>query len=296
MSWDEIRVFLAAARAKQFLAAARELQIDHATVSRKISALEKRLGTRLFNRQTTGSVLTPAGERLLEAAEQVESFLLLAQADITKTDVELSGTVRIGAPDGFGTKFLCPLLGKLKQRHPGLTIQIVPLSRTFSLSKRDADIAIMIDRPNEGRLSFKKLIDYTLHYYASETYFAQHGAPDTLDALQEHDIVTYVYDLLFAEQLNFMPELFSSAYTRIECSNAMGQIEAVRGGAGIGILHDYLAYQDDSLKVVLPQHSFERSYWIVTHQDMKDLGRVRAVSDFIVAEVGLQKKLFRTQT
>ena len=294
MDWDNIRIFLSVARAGQFSAAALQLRIDNGTVGRRINALEKSLGVRLFDRQTTGSVLTAAGDRLYKAAEEVEAQLLRAQGDLSQSDVELSGTVRIAAPDGFTTLFLCPRLGHLKAKYPSLTVQLVPMSRTFSLSKREADLAITIEKPEEGRLSVRKLIDYSLHFYAAKTYLAEHGSPQRLEDLQCHCLVTYVHDLIFADQLNFMPELYGPTYSRLECSTAVGQLEAVRGGAGIGILHDYVAHRDDQLQIVLPGAVFERSYWIVTHLDMRELGRVRAMSEFILAEVKAQKSIFRT--
>jgi DNA-binding transcriptional LysR family regulator len=101
MDWDNVRVFLAVARGGQFVAAARRLRLDHATVSRRIAALEAALGARLFDRRTTGAKLTSAGERFLGAAEQMETAFLQAQAEIGDIDVELTGVVRIGAPDGF---------------------------------------------------------------------------------------------------------------------------------------------------------------------------------------------------
>lgn len=238
MDWDNIRVFLSVARAGQFLAAARQLRIDHGTVSRKIGTLEKSLGVRLFDRQTTGCVLTSAGDRLYAAAEEVEAQLLRAQGDLSQSDVELSGTVRVAAPDGFTALFLCSRLGKLKRKYPSLTIQMVPMSRTFSLSKREADIAITISRPEEGRLTVRKLTDYSLHFYAAKNYLTEHGTPQTVADLERHCLITYVQDLVFADQLHFMPELYRPNFSRLECSGAVGQLETVRGGAGIGILHD----------------------------------------------------------
>jgi len=273
MDWDNIRIFLSVARAGQFSAAALQLRIDNGTVGRRINALEKSLGVRLFDRQTTGSVLTAAGDRLYKAAEEVEAQLLRAQGDLSQSDVELSGTVRIAAPDGFTTLFLCPRLGHLKAKYPSLTVQLVPMSRTFSLSKREADLAITIEKPEEGRLSVRKLIDYSLHFYAAKTYLAEHGSPQRLEDLQRHCLVTYVHDLIFADQLNFMPELYGPTYSRLEC---------------------YVAHRDDQLQIVLPGAVFERSYWIVTHLDMRELGRVRAMSEFILAEVKAQKSIFRT--
>ena len=292
MDWDNIRVFLSVARAGQFLAAARQLKIDHGTVSRKIGALEKSLGVRLFDRQTTGCVLTSAGDRLYAAAEEVEAQLLRAQGDLSQSDVELSGTVRVAAPDGFTALFLCSRLGKLKRKYPSLTIQMVPMSRTFSLYKREADIAITISRPEEGRLTVRKLTDYSLHFYAAKNYLAEHGTPRTVADLERHCLITYVQDLVFADQLHFMPELYGPNFSRLECSGAVGQLETVRGGAGIGILHDYAAHPDPQLQIVLPDTAFQRSYWIITHVDMRQLSRVRAVSDFIFAEVGAQRSIF----
>jgi DNA-binding transcriptional LysR family regulator len=203
--------------------------------------------------------------------------------------------VRIAAPDGFTTFFLCSRLGHLKARYPSLTVQLVPMSRTFSLSKREADLAITIEKPEEGRLSVRKLIDYSLHFYAAKAYLTEHGSPQRLDDLQRHCLVTYVQDLIFADQLNFMLELYGPTYSRLECSTAVGQLEAVRGGAGIGILHDYAAHRDEQLQIVLPGTVFERRYWIVTHLDMRELSRVRAMSEFILAEVSAQKSIFRAR-
>jgi DNA-binding transcriptional LysR family regulator len=296
MDWDNIRIFLSVARAGQFSAAASQLRIDNGTVGRRINALEKSLGVRLFDRQTTGSALTAAGDRLYKTAEEVEAQLLRAQGDLSQSDVELSGAVRIAAPDGFTTLFLCSRLGHLKAKYPSLTVQLVPMSRTFSLSKREADVAITIERPDEGRLAVRKLIDYSLHLYAAKAYLAEHGSPQRLEDLQRHCVVTYVQDLIFADQLNFMPELYGPTYSRLECSTAVGQLEAVRGGAGIGILHDYAAQRDEKLQIVLPGTEFERSYWIVTHLDMRELSRVRAISEFILAEVKAQKSIFRTRS
>src|SRR5258708_32695114 len=113
------------------------------------------------------------------------------------------------------------------------------MSRTFSLWKREGDLAITIERPDEGRLSVRKLVDYSLHFFAAKTYLAEHGCPQRLEDLQRHCQVTYVQDLIFADQLNFMPELYGPTYSRLKCSTAVGQLETVRGVSGIGVFPDY---------------------------------------------------------
>jgi DNA-binding transcriptional LysR family regulator len=292
MDWDHARIFLAVARRGQFLAAARQLRLDHATVMRRMARLEAELGTRLLDRRTTGCVPTSAGEVFLMAAERMEAEMLRVQADLSAQDVEVAGTVRVGAPDGFGTLFLTPRLAKLMGRHPGLTIQLAPLPRTFSLSKREADIAIVIDRPEAGRLTVRKLVDYTLHLYAAKTYLATHGAPISVADLAGHPQVTYVQDLIYSDALHFLPDVFGPGYRRFECASAVAQAEAVRAGAGIGILHDYAVRVDAALALVLPEVVFRRSYWLVTHADTRDLMRVRVVGDLIVAAVAAERALF----
>lgn len=293
MDWDHARIFLAVARTGQFLAAARQLRLDHATVGRRISALEADLGVKLFERRTTGCALTPAGERFSVAAECMEAEMLRARSDLGDAEVEVAGTVRIGAPDGFGTLFLSQRLGALIARHPRLTVQLVPLPRTFSLSKREADIAIVIDRPEEGRLHVRKLTDYTLGFYAAEAYLATHAQPHTVDDLVAHTLVTYVQDLQFAASLNYFPEGFEPRFRRFECAGVLGQFEAVRAGAGIGILHDYHARRDPALVRILPEMRIERAYWLLTHDDTRTLARVRAVADFITEEVQAARDQFR---
>ncbi|MGJ5180011.1 LysR family transcriptional regulator [Bradyrhizobium oligotrophicum] len=295
MDWDDIRFFLSVARAGQFSSAAVRMGVDMATIARRINSLEKSLKVRLFDRLRTGCVLTQAGERFLPTAEALESQLLQAQGEISGSDVEVSGTVRIASPDGFGTLFLCSRVGTLKAKFPSLTIQLVPITRALSLSKREADLAVTVDRPSEGRLVARKLVDYSLHLYASTGYISAHGVPGSLEELSRHCLVTYVPDLIFDDQLRFMPEIFGPMFSRLECSTAVGQLEAVRSGAGIGILHDYAAYQDSRLEIVLPEVRFDRTYWIVTHADLQGLARVRAAVDHLVLQVKENKHIFKRQ-
>ncbi|WP_029351816.1 LysR family transcriptional regulator [Bosea sp. 117] len=285
MDWDHLRIFLAVAREGQMLAAARKLGLDHATIGRRLGALEASLGTRLVERRTTGSALTPAGERLLAHAERIESEMLQAQSAIGNVDLALAGTVRIGAPDGFGTYFLAPRLGALAERHRELTIQLAPLPRSFSLPKREVDIAITLQRPSEGRLIARKLTDYTLGVYASRDYLARTGPIAHLAALAGRILVTYVPDLVYSPALDYFEAFRELEARRLECASVVGQMEAVRAGAGVGILHDYAAETHGELVRILPEIAFRRSYWLVTHADVRDLRRVAEVEDFIVGEV-----------
>ncbi|MBL0371610.1 LysR family transcriptional regulator [Rhizobium sp. KVB221] len=281
MNWDDVRIFLAVARTGQILAASKRLGVNHATLSRRLTALEEALKTRLFIRRTNGCELTAEGEVFLASAERMETEMLAAQANLGRTDTAIAGTVRIGAPDGFGVSFLAPRIGRLIERHPELKIQLVPVPRSFSLSQREADIAVTLERPEQGRLVSAKLTDYTLGLYASRGYVEAHGLPENADALKPHRRIGYVEDLIFSQSLNFTGEIMRNWNAGFEISSAIGQTEAVRSGAGICILHNYVARQFSDLVRIMPDIAIQRTYWTIFHESARELARVRIVADFL---------------
>jgi DNA-binding transcriptional LysR family regulator len=291
MNWDDVRIFLAVARQGQILGAAKSLGLNHATVARRLTALEQALGARLFVRKTNGSDLSSAGEKFLIHAERVESEMLAAHA-ASGADKAIAGTVRVGAPDGFGVAFLAPRIGELAERHKGLRIELVPVPRAFSLSRREADIAVTVERPREGRLVARKLTDYRLGLFAARRYLDQYGTPATLEALASHRLVGYVEDLLYTASLDYTAEYLKGWTSSVAVSSAMGQTEAVRAGAGIGILHGFMARGDARLVPVLPGHTLTRSYWTVVHEDLRMIGRVALVAEFLSEIVTRDRAIF----
>lgn len=286
MNWHDLKYFLAVAREGQILSASKKLEVSQATLNRRISNLEQSLGKKLFDRSTTGCSLLPAGQRLLPHAERVETETIQASADIREDNQILNGTVRIGAPDGFGVSFLAPRLHQLSEKHPQLQIQLVPMPRVFSLSQREADIAITIGRPRKGRLRIKKLTDYSLSLYASKSYLKRIGTPQTLANLTSHRLVGYVEDLIFSTELEYNKLILGSWQSSIEISGVIGQFEAVRAGAGIGVLHDFMAINEPSLVRVLPDDAMlSRTYWMVWHESLKNSRRVQAVVEFLTGVV-----------
>lgn len=292
MNWDDLKIFLAVARAGQFLGAAKRLGLNHATVARRITALEQAAGSVLFHRQTTGSVLTDAGQRLLSVAERVEAEVNAAKAVVAPDNAEITGTVRIGAPDGFGVAFLAPRLGALAKQHKGLAVQLVPVPRSFSLSRHEADIAITVERPTEGRLVASKLVDYTLQLYASRDYVSEHGLPQTAAALAGHRLVGYVADLVFDPTLDYATEFSAEWQAPFQISSALGQVAAVRAGAGIGILHTFIGRAHDDL-VALPGFApLRRAYWMVYHQSARPLPQIQTAAQFIRQAVERDRVIF----
>ncbi len=292
MDWDNLRVFLSVARAGQFVSAARQMKIDHATVGRRITALEHALNARLFERRTTGVSLTVAGTKLLASIERIETELLQVQAELTDTNVELSGVVRIGAPDGLSTYYLARCFREFSDAHPDITIQLVPMPQVIPLAKREVDIVIVLEKPEAGRFVTRKLTDYSLGIYGAKTYFASHKRPQSAEDLNHHRLVGYVEEYAFSSALNYVRELYNGARPAFECASAVGQLEAIRAGMGLGVAHDYIARQHSDLEQVLPERRATRSYWIVYHEDMRGLGRIKAVYDHLVSSIERDRASF----
>lgn len=292
MDWDNVRAFLAVARQGQFLGASRALRVNQATVARRITALEGSLQATLFERSTTGVNLTEAGRKLLAHAERMESEMMQAEADLRQQDVHLSGPVRIGAPDGFTTYFLVPAMTALLERHPGIDIQLVPMPLTVSLARREVDIAITLEKPEAGRVVARKLTDYHLGIFGAKSYLDHKGRPETVDDLARHRLIGYVETYAFSSALNYVEDLFGGHNTTFECASAVGQVEAVRNGLGLGVLHHFIANLMPEVEPVLPERRAARSYWLVIHEDVRALGRIRAVVDHIVHETAARRGTF----
>lgn len=295
--WSDLRYFLAVARAGKLTLAARQLGVEHSTVSRRIGALERTLGAKLFDRQPSGYLLTPPGERLLVSAEAMETLASSVQQDIAGADLGVAGTVRIGAPDGFGTFFLAPRMGRLAERHPGLEVQFLAMPRVFNLTKREADIAISLSRPKQGRLHARKLTDYRLRIYAARAYLTRHGGIESRAALARHTFISYVDELLYAPELDYAPLVAKELRPRVRSSSLVAQYMAVKAGGGVAVLPRFMAEGDPDLEAVLPgEVEIDRTFWLITHADTRTLARVRVAADFIAREAQEARALFMPET
>lgn len=172
MDWDDLRVFLAVARGESLSVAGRALKLDPATVGRRIARLELALGGRLFAKSPQGYALTDEGQRLLDHAVRAEQAVAGAVGALRDGAGGLTGTIRIGAPDGCANYLLPQVLAAICDANPGLEVQIVALPRVFNLSKREADMAIAVSRPTAGRLIVQKVTDYLTFFSSNNSRMA----------------------------------------------------------------------------------------------------------------------------
>ncbi|RVT43447.1 LysR family transcriptional regulator [Sphingobium algorifonticola] len=279
---EQLRVFLAILRFGNTLAAAKRLGVDHSTVSRRLTALERALGARLFDRSPRGLTPTEAAGALIGHAERIETELIAAASCVARADGEITGTVRLATPEVFGTSLVAPRMAEFRSRYPSLVLELAPESRFVSLSKREADIAIALKPPPRGRLVARKLADYRIGMYAARSYLAAHGPITDRAALSGHAFISYIDELLDYPELNALETALPGVATVFRSSSSSAQQAAVAAGAGLAMLHCIAAERDQRLTRILPDLvEVRRSYWLVMHADQQKMPRIRAVVDFL---------------
>lgn len=280
--WDDLQAFLAIARIGRLTEAARALGVEHTTLSRRLARLETSLGTRLFDRRPAGYSLTPEGELVLPRAEAAETAAQSVWSGNIATGLHVTGTVRVGTPEAFGTFCLAERLGELAIRHPGLTVELVAMPRSFSLSKREADVAIGLSRPTLARHRAARLTDYQLALYGSAAYLDLTGVPAQLADLKDQRMIGYIDELVFAPELDYFAAALPGCVPTIKISNVLTQMAAVQGGGGLCILPCFMADTCPGLVRVLPDLvAITRSYWLLSHADTTESRRIRVVVEFI---------------
>ncbi|QNP60119.1 LysR family transcriptional regulator [Paenacidovorax monticola] len=292
MDWDHFRYFLELARTGTLAGAARRLGVEHTTVSRRIQALEKQMGTALFAREAGGHRLSEAGRQLLPAVEAMESAVLGVERSAPTPGGGPSGLVRVGATEGFGTLILAPHLAKLTHKHPQLSIDLLALPRMLHLSRREADIVISLERPTRGSVIVTKLANYVLHLYGQREYLARRPLVAQREDLRHHAFISYVDDLLFTKELQFLDQLYPPERFAFRSTSVTAQYEAVRAGAGLAVLPAFLADRDPVLARVLPQEArFTRTFWMSMPAEAKHLARMQAVWGFLKETVQREQAL-----
>ena len=286
MNWDDYRFFLAVARTGRLSSAGQQLGVDHATVGRRIKALESSLKTNLFDRSPQGYSLTDEGQNLVSMAEAMESSAISAQLELGGQNDTISGVVRIGALEGMATAILAECAADLCKTHPSLELQIVTMPRTFSLSKREADIAIAVSPPTSGRLKFRKISDYTLHLYGTREYLATEAPIEGVEDLRRIRGIGYVPDLIHDKELDYIPLLGPDVKPVLTSTSVHVQLAATLANGGVCILHDFIAKEYPQLVKVLPDEiSFTRTFWYIVHEDYAKSQRIRIVSDAMIEHI-----------
>jgi DNA-binding transcriptional LysR family regulator len=294
VEWDDLRFFLAVAREGQLAKAGGRLGVDATTVGRRLRRLEGVLGQTLFELTKDGQSLTEAGDRLLLRAEGMERQAREIEA-AGASGPDLTGSIRVSVSEGFGTWFVAHHLPAFAAQHARLGIDLVASSGFLNPSRREADIAILLDRPRKGPLFTRKLTDYALRLYASRDWLAAHGPVRTRAELKAHPLIGYVPDLLYAPELRYLTEIDPELEPRLRSTSINAQYRLVAAGAGIAVLPCFIGDSDDTLVRLLDNVLVRRSFWLVTHADTRRAGRIGAFVDWLTALVAARQGMLMGQ-
>lgn len=292
-NWDDMRLFLVVAREQSLSGARKILRLDPATLGRRMARLEKAMQVALFVKSPQGYALTQAGEQLLERAAAVEQAMRgAAIGDLAQSDT-LSGQIRLGAPDGCANFLLPQVCAAICKENPSLDIQIVALPRVFNLTRREADMAIGVSAPTAGRLVVRQITQYQLHLAASETYLAEHGPIEDLAALKGHRMVGYIPDMIFDRELDYLADL-GGGRVALASNSVSVQVNMLRQGAGVGVVHDFsLPFAPGLRRVLTELISLKRAFYLIRHVD--DARNERLARFAAVLSAGLRAEVTRLE-
>lgn len=278
MNWDDTRVFLTLSREKTLRSAAKILDIDQATVGRRMAALEQSLGTVLFLRGSSGYELTLAGEAALISAEKMERHAIELQRQLEGLDNRLTGEVRITSTDSLTLDFLIPALQQLHRQHPDISVRLHAATTMLNLNNREADIAVRTIKPDNPDLVTRRLASWPMGLFASAEYLQRLGEPAPGTAFAGHDLVLYHPFQGEQKTMALVGESISQGRVVSRVNSSLMLRTAIAAGLGLGEIPLYMGAADGLIRV-WPERQRQNPYevWLVTHQDLRHTARIRAV-------------------
>ena len=280
-NWNDLESFLTLSRSCKLNNASKKLKIESTTIARRILRLEDKLKTKLFVRSNNVYILTDSGQKLLTYAESIETEALSINEHFLNKNLNLSGTVRIAVPEGFGVEIFSNHLEEFYSMHPDIEIELLADSLARNMLTREIDISISLSRPKKGKLMAWKLAGYELKLYASKKYLENNYKINSLKDLNDHKFISYIDDLIDFPELKYLNDLNKNMKVVFRSNSLRAQFNAVKKGIGLALLHTFIATEEEKLEIILnDQIKISREYWIVVHEDLIKLKRVRVVIDF----------------
>jgi DNA-binding transcriptional LysR family regulator len=282
--WGDLRFFLAAARAGSTLGAARELRVNQTTVARRIAALEEALGARLFDRHQDGYRLSEAGAAILAQAEHVAVEAETLERLVAQRSRQLSGVIRVTTVESVANMMLTPWLTEFMDLYPDIRVEVIVTDLRLDLPRGEADIAIRAGyMPKGSGIVVRKLADAPWALYCSKAYAEKRGLPTCADMLNDHFAIGSDGALAKLEPYVWLVETAPRATIRNVCNSLANVVSAIKAGHGVGPLPCPMGDFDPELLRCFALPRFQYGYYLVTQEGMKDLPRIKAFNEFIVA-------------
>lgn len=281
LDWDDLHSFLAITRHGNLSAAARALKVTQTTMGRRLDALHARAGVKLLERTPSGYVLTSAGERVLANVERMEAEAFSVERAITGEDARLEGEVRIATVEALAAHILIPSLGDFAARYPGIAVEVDVDTRSLSLSRREADVAVRLAAFEQHEAIVRKAGEMAFGVYAAESYLAAHGVPDLAGGAPGHRAIALQGTLLATPEGKWFAAATAKAHVALRTNSRDGQLAAARAGMGLACLPRYLGDGVAGLAHLAEAAPPHRDIWIGVHRDTRWTPRIRAVLDHL---------------
>lgn len=285
-NWALIPSFLAALEHGSLMGAARATGVSQPTLGRHIAELEAQLKLMLFERTGRGLQPTARALELAEAAHAMQDDAARFSRMALVAGQTVQGSVRISASQPVACYVLPPILARMRQTLPQVSVELVVSNSISNLLLREADIALRMVRPEQGSLVAQQIGQVLLHACASQDYLLQRGTPQTPEALVHHDLIAGDHNQEVQAGFEAMGFHASQLSYGLRSDDLNAQWAAVRAGLGIGFMGDHLLLHDPSVKVVLPMMALPvLPVWLTVHRELRTSARIRSVYDYLAHEV-----------
>ena len=290
IGWELYRSFLGVLNQGSLSGAARELGVAQPTIGRHVAALEKSLGLALFTRSQTGLLPTQAGQSLRTYAESLQSTVAALERAAANQGSGVSGSVRITASDIIGVEVLPPIIARLRDKHPELTVELALTDRVQDLVRRESDIAVRMVRPRQELLVARRAGQIVLGLHAHQDYLSRRGTPKSIADLANHALIGFDETTAFIREAGKSFSAWRREAFSLRTDNNLAQLALIRSGAGIGVCQAAIAQRDNRIVRILPkQFALPLEVWITMHQDLRNSPRCRVTFDALVK--GLQQHI-----
>jgi DNA-binding transcriptional LysR family regulator len=281
VNWDALQAFLAVARTGRVSVAARRLDVEHTTISRRLAALEATLGLPLFYRTNTGYTLTAHGRNALMQAEAMEQAALALEARVREGSGAIAGRVRVAMAPEFASHWLGPQLKVLRAKHPQIDVHILVGTRQRDLSRGEAELAVQSPRPRQKDLVAVRIGRTSLALYASKTIVtsARWRITDR-ETLRGLPLLTYTSAFQMLQEAKWFQAVLSTVGAYMETNSTHALLAAARTGVGVAVLPRFVARWHDDL-VDVSDAVAAHDVWLITHPEFRRDPKVRATADFL---------------
>ncbi|MDJ0685997.1 MAG: LysR family transcriptional regulator [Alphaproteobacteria bacterium] len=281
-SWDLIQTFNAVATRGSLLAAARSLGMSQPTVGRQIGMLEAALNVTLFVRSRDGMALTEAGADLVDASTAMVHSAEAFSRRAAGLDADLAGAVRVSVNEVLGTYVLPTILRDFMEQNPEIEVEVDISNAAVNLSRRDADVALRMFRPTQNDLVGRKIADIRRGFFASKRYLDKYGRPDNFADLGRHRLIGFDRETIHIDTVRALGVTVSPQDFAFRSDTIVAQLEALKVGLGIGILHQRLAARMEGVEQVLKTADLPTvPLWIVCHTEVRYNRRIRLLVEFL---------------